>query len=287
VAEAAGQAVPIFVVNLASAPLRREHICAHLDSLGLAYEVVDAVDGRLLSEEERRQFAPDAATMSPGAIGCFLSHLEVYRRILASGRPMGLLLEDDARLNPAFAPLLKHGFPTDGFDYLFLDCEVHNCEGPVFYDAARPREIGGGFQWFPLSAGPDGAHAVILTAEAARRRLENALPMPGPIDVYTYLPETFRFGALVFPKGAFLGEDSLVSFTSDRELRASRPRFGFLRRYAALRWLRDAMRPRRWRQAALARQWVREGRLPRDARWRPLPAGRVIVEVSGAPLDER
>lgn len=108
--------VPIFVISLASATLRRTRIRAHLDALGLKYDIVDATDGRLLTEDERRHLAPDATAMSPGAIGCYASHLEAYRRIVDRALPLGLILEDDARLNPAVVPLLKAGFTAAPLD---------------------------------------------------------------------------------------------------------------------------------------------------------------------------
>lgn len=280
------QRIPIFVISLASARLRRERICRHLNDLGLDYELIDAVDGRSLSADELAATVVPACRCSPGEIGCYMSHLRAYRRICETGAHAGLILEDDARLNPEFAAILKDGFPCDGFDFLFLDSADYNPKGPVFYDSRSPLALGRGFRSFPLSGGPELAHALIVTGEAAKRRLDCALPVMHPVDVYEHLPTRFRFAAVIGPKGAELGEDSLVSFTSARDMSANRPRFGQLRKTSLFRLVREYTRRERWQAVRIARQWQREGKLPPSGRWRPIPVS-IMAEVTGAPLDVR
>src|SRR5689334_20734130 len=120
------QAVPIFVISLAAAPLRRQRICEHLDSLGLTYTLVDAVDGRSLTAAELRAVDGTGGAWPLGAVGCYLSHINVYRSILQQSLPLSLILEDDARLNEKVVPLLRSGLKNPNFDYLFLDCATHN-----------------------------------------------------------------------------------------------------------------------------------------------------------------
>jgi glycosyl transferase, family 25 len=280
------QAIPIFVISLARAALRRERIREHLDSLGLVYTLVDAVDGRKLASEELATLDASGGDLSLGLIGCYASHLNVYKAIIEQRLPLALILEDEARLNRRIAPLLQAGLRSTEFDYLFLDCEVYDDKGPVFFDASRPSDLGFGFTSFPLSAGPQATHALVITLDAAKRRLACGLPMRASIDVYSPLPQRFRFAAMLRPKGAYLGEDSLVSFTSSRELRTVRPWFPKLRRFPIMIALRDVMSPRYWRSGRVARKSVRDGRLPAGGQWRPLPAGRNIFEVSSAPLDQ-
>jgi GR25 family glycosyltransferase involved in LPS biosynthesis len=281
------QAIPIFVISLARAARRRERICRHLDSLGLVYTLVDAVDGRELASEDLATLDVSGDVWPLGQIGCYASHLNIYKAIIEQRLPLALILEDDARLNRKIAPLLRAGFNSAEFDYLFLDCEVHNDKGPVFFDASRPSDLGCGFTSFPLSAGPQATHALVITLDAAKRRLACGLPMRAPIDIYSHLPQRFRFAVMLRPKGAYLSEDSLVSFaSSSRDMRTARPRFTRLRRLPMVMALRDLVSPRYWRSGRVARKWVRDGRLPAGGQWRPLPAGRNIFEVSAAPLDQ-
>ena len=94
---------PVYVISLARAQERRDSIRARLDKLGAKYEVVDAVDGfaldpaeyehRLRQDKYRRKFGVD---MVPGQIGCYLSHYNLWRRIVDEKIPSALILEDDS-----------------------------------------------------------------------------------------------------------------------------------------------------------------------------------------------
>jgi glycosyl transferase, family 25 len=78
---------------------------AQLDALGLSHQIVNAVDGRLLSAEQLAlRYDADRArvayrAMTPGEIGCALSHAYVYKEMLRQGQTYALILEDDALLN--------------------------------------------------------------------------------------------------------------------------------------------------------------------------------------------
>src|SRR5437762_2800391 len=115
------QMVPVFVISLARAQERRVSVSAHLRALGVAFDVVDAVDGQLILPEQRRALQAEGIDYSAGVIGCYLSHMAVYRLILASQIRVALVLEDDARLSPAFVPRLKQDLDRLDFDYCFLD----------------------------------------------------------------------------------------------------------------------------------------------------------------------
>ena len=82
---------PIFVISLARAAHRREKMCARLDALGLQYEIVDAVDGKTADPQTyQNRLRQDIARLkvgyelSPGQIGCYLSHCYLWERMAAA-----------------------------------------------------------------------------------------------------------------------------------------------------------------------------------------------------------
>lgn len=90
-----------YVINLARSADRRAHIITQLRKAQVNYEIVNAVDGRDLDLSDVRVVDPvfAAANMAhPGVVGCALSHLEVYRRILHDGLEIACILEDDVVL---------------------------------------------------------------------------------------------------------------------------------------------------------------------------------------------
>ncbi len=103
----------IFVINLPEAVERRQRVLAHLVALGLDANVVEAVRGSRLSEDERALVADDARSverygrvLTPGELGCAMSHVRAYEEFLGSRHDFALILEDDAVLLPDAADLL-------------------------------------------------------------------------------------------------------------------------------------------------------------------------------------
>ncbi|MBV9382478.1 MAG: glycosyltransferase family 25 protein, partial [Streptosporangiaceae bacterium] len=97
-----------YVINLARSPERRAHITAELGKTRVRYEMINAVDGRDLDLTDTRVVDPVFAGESeahPGAIGCALSHWEVYRKILDDDVEIACVLEDDVILPADFDAL--------------------------------------------------------------------------------------------------------------------------------------------------------------------------------------
>lgn len=103
---------PILLINLDSSRDRLTVSLNKLKQLDISVERISAVDGRRLTEEERNRlsqwnkksfFKP----LSPGEIGCFLSHIAAAERIVKEGWPLAVVLEDDFELHPDFKNLLS------------------------------------------------------------------------------------------------------------------------------------------------------------------------------------
>lgn len=102
----------IFVINLKRAEKRREYIKAHLGSLGLDYEIIDAVDYLELTPTDYETLTDQQAVinnpyLSKGSIACSLSHLKIYKRMVDDSIDMSLVLEDDAHLPKNINQLLS------------------------------------------------------------------------------------------------------------------------------------------------------------------------------------
>ena len=83
-----------YVINLEKSTVRRQYMEKLLAPYSfLDVEFVKAIDGRLLSEEERRaRFDFDGCralygrTVNAGEVGCALSHRKAYESLLQSGQ---------------------------------------------------------------------------------------------------------------------------------------------------------------------------------------------------------
>lgn len=100
----------IFMINLLRRPERRRRMNICFDELGLEVDVLDAVDGKSLNESflESIKFMPEFSDpyhkrpMKLGEIGCFMSHFNLWKKIVQERYEITLVLEDDIRFEPFF-----------------------------------------------------------------------------------------------------------------------------------------------------------------------------------------
>lgn len=265
-----GQAIPVFVVSLATAHERRERIAQQMSALGLACTIIDAVDGRVMSEKERRAISAPEYAGKPGEIGCYLSHISIYERMCAESIPLALILEDDCELNPAFADVIRNGTAFADFDYLFVDCWSVREEGKIYADLASAHPVRGRFHAHRIAPPPRGTHAYLITEEAARQRLAHAFPIRAAIDIYAHLPYPVRFFTLYGPKGAWQGEVSRASSTAPAGMRANLPWHVLWCRWAPWYRLWRRFHPSMRRARQQIPTLIAAGTLPADGRWEPL-----------------
>ena len=101
--------VKIFLINLDRSTERLEKAAQQLNRLNVPFERVSAVDGSKLTgaeidaafdteQAERRT----AYNLTIGEIGCHLSHVECWRRIITDKLDFAIILEDDLVLDDQF-----------------------------------------------------------------------------------------------------------------------------------------------------------------------------------------
>lgn len=254
---------PIFVISLARSVERRDHISRQLTTLGLQWEFVDALDGVALPPEAARLAAGAHVLevrpglwrrLTPGEVGCALSHQLCYRLLLERGLPMALVLEDDvdvsaecvevARAIPRFPKewelvLLahhsaRHG-PSEGAETTWHGVTVH------------PRHRVARVVEFAM-----GAMAYAVSREGACKLLRYGTPVRMPADWLTgYAPSAgVRLFAVTPPVvGPHLATPHATTlpdresfFYSTRRVPRQYPAIARLRVWAGtgLLWLRKA-----------------------------------------------
>ena len=177
--------------------------------LGLDFDFVDATDGRLplsatdidlMGGEKMLRRYEGYDHLTGGAIGCTISHLRCYKKLLSSHHPHALILEDDALLLDDFVPvlnaLLKHPRKWNqirlGHAVTHKRAEVM----PFFGKGAAPLNIflrhrlipdgptaNSPYYWGPAAIALDLTHAYLITREGSEFALKHypAIP-PMPID---------------------------------------------------------------------------------------------------------
>lgn len=104
----------VFVINLDSQPKRFEFISKQLRQVGIDFERIPAVVGKHLPKDVLKQFnAPfrqwcnGGSALSLPEIGCTLSHMAIWRRVVDENIKCALILEDDVTVLPNIKEKLK------------------------------------------------------------------------------------------------------------------------------------------------------------------------------------
>ncbi len=107
-------APPIFVVSLERETERRDFMRSQLASLSLDFQIFDAVDGSRLDEGDYRdRWQGDwwkvmrGRELSPGEIGCFLSHYALWKRMVATGEEHAVIMEDDVIVGQGYSDVVR------------------------------------------------------------------------------------------------------------------------------------------------------------------------------------
>jgi glycosyl transferase, family 25 len=186
-----------YVINLARSPDRRAEVTANLDRCGVDYEIVTAVDAQDLDFTDPCVAGKVAATFfekfRPGEAACALSHMSVYRKILADGRGWAVVLEDDIIAPPELAAIADAvAGRMDGAEVALLNFDskgVVEVRKMGALDLPATRQLVA-----PVHARqPESAAAYVITREACARMTERGFPVQTKADDWSHF---IRIGSL-------------------------------------------------------------------------------------------
>lgn len=176
----------IYLINLDRSADRLRFVTHRLDSLGLSFTRIAAVEGARLTAEERAAFVAarprdGKRVWRDGQIGCFLSHLDAWRRIAAGPDAYGLVLEDDIHLSDATPAILADlGWIPANADIVRLESTGQwlSLGRPVANAAGRPVRRIRSAAW--------GAGAYLLSRQAAARLTMSDPALQTPADDFLF-----------------------------------------------------------------------------------------------------
>jgi glycosyl transferase, family 25 len=227
---------PVFVISLRRAAQRREASKSALDAIGLPFTFFDAIEGAKLDDAEvARVYDADLNArqykrpLSRPEIGCYLSHYELWRRIVEDNLEGAVILEDDFDADDALVKVIEEieaAPPTGALVKLFSRKPVLGTTVACLRGERRlvaPKRVPG------LTLG------YALDRTAAEMLLVNALPFSRPLDMD--IKHWWEFGLpvlVVDPPPLRIGELGLAShITASRIEAASQANCGGMRRFMA------------------------------------------------------
>lgn len=197
--------LPIWIVNLEKDIDKRQFMEDQLRKLELNYEIIPAIDGKLLSENDLVFYSKTIALrdfgreLTPGELGCANSHIKLWHSIVDHNYDEVLILEDDIHIGRDLVDILRHR------DKLPSDYQHIN-----FSTKAKQRPIGDFvFDIFRASNHIERAYsteAYLLTNSGARKLLDLVYPLYMPIDNFISIADIVSYG--IYPKVAVSGNFS-------------------------------------------------------------------------------
>lgn len=177
-----------YVINLKKDEDRRNHIAGQCRGVNLDFEFIEGVYGRALTSEElRRVYSPKKAQRTQcrelvlSEIGCALSHIAVYRRIIEEGIPFALVLEDDVVL-PACLPSILSSLER----LSWLETPAVILLSPGLGDSKKNVALLPGYTVAPYRQG-FFTHAYVVTMAGARALLKDLFPVGDVADCWRRL----------------------------------------------------------------------------------------------------
>lgn len=175
-----------FVLHLTRATMRRDTARLVLAVCGLEGEIWPAVDGAAMSSRDlagcvgARLFAPAYPfALGAGEIGCFLSHRQVWAEIVRCDLDFGLILPDDAVIEPAAYAAALHLAMThiDRLGYIGFQAGADTGPG-MLVDT-----VGSCVLRVPQDSGP-GITAQMVSWDAADHLLRLTESFDRPVDSF-------------------------------------------------------------------------------------------------------
>ena len=173
----------IFVINLDRSKERWENMKdQELRLNNIKLERVSGVDGFLLDKEElnkREMITPFCLNFcSMGMIGCWLSHLKVWKKVVDENLPYAIVLEDDTIFPENYSNKINGLLPLipENADIVLLGCSVGGRDDAslnlveqsfsLFY---KPRDYASINQEIIIPKMFVGSYAYLITQQGARK----------------------------------------------------------------------------------------------------------------------
>jgi len=178
----------VFVINLEKDSSRRASIIHQCECVHLQVEIVAGVDGRTLSAQAlQRDYDRKKARriqcrdLVPAEIGCALSHIYVYRKMIECNIPVALILEDDVVLPENLTKVLN---ALEHLPCMKSPSVILLSPGQGYESRAKP--LTDEHSLVPYRTG-FYTHAYVITMEGARVLLKELYPVADVADCWARL----------------------------------------------------------------------------------------------------
>ena len=182
--------IPVFVINMEQDIEKKEHMIKLCHKKNISPTFIDATIGKELQSRNTNNihsFKHVNQHLSHGEIGCALSHIDIYKKIVNDKIPFSLILEDDINIFGDIKGLLEqlmtlpHSWHIIHLGHHSMSSRSRLTKGSKWnahkllnqYKLQLPCEISG------------GTYGYLISYEGANQLLSELSSLDKPIDHYT------------------------------------------------------------------------------------------------------
>lgn len=215
--------IPVFVVNLERDTARRESILKECRKYAIEPEIINAVYGKSLTDEELSVMVMDHEEngLTRGEIGCSLSHISIYNRMVHDSIPIALVLEDDAVIGDgileAIRDIVEFNRTTD-------KPSIYHMGQPKAYIKSFPTRLES-ITLYPIFRS-DLTHGYMINLKAAEKLSKFLFPVRFTADDWKYFKYTQNICIYnVVPHPVFVLSDNTTSIHDRDDMRKKRKKY--------------------------------------------------------------
>ncbi|MFQ3203558.1 MAG: glycosyl transferase family 25 [Pseudoalteromonas tetraodonis] len=174
--------IPFYIINMQGCEDRWETTLKRLTSLHLNAERFEATIGKNLSEEETlKWYCPKKnkkrynRNLSAGEIGCYVSHMRLWQKMVNENMPFCVVLEDDLFIEASLKDVVDAALKLKNWDLIKLS---DNRNFPFIDSAPLENNLTVG----NYKKAPNGTQGYIISLSGAKKLLQRK-PFFRPVDV--------------------------------------------------------------------------------------------------------
>ncbi|MYB34297.1 MAG: glycosyltransferase family 25 protein [Gammaproteobacteria bacterium] len=215
-----------YLINMPANTERLRNSEAQFVDLGIKFERINAVDGRMLSEQDIQNVYDAEANryrarnpLVASEIGCYLSHIEAWKKISQGNFKGGFIFEDDFRASDNLGILMELlSEDTDSWDIVKLFSLKTNLKCIARRPLGKDHSIATPYKV------PNGTIGYGIRKSAAKRLLDCSIPFFRPIDEdHKFFWEKGLRVALVLPPPLTIGDEQTATGTIQDDRRTTKP----------------------------------------------------------------
>lgn len=204
-----------FIISLRRDSERRKALVRNLGKVNVPFSIIEGVNGSTLSSAEIKKYYDKKKglklfnnELSVGEIGCALSHIKIYEKMVAEDLDSALILEDDTYIVDdemgALLKKLEDLYPKNLPVTVLLSCL------PKYISNKKNIKIDEQYTIYDAHRGFSGS-AYFITQAAAKILADNIFPVYVVADKWEYFQKKFFPVKVLIPNCIALSQLSLVS----------------------------------------------------------------------------